>query len=114
MFLHAPVGCAVSLISIQAPVKCYGVAGESLPVPPPARSTLGNLAGALGAVQSDLPWGLGEVRGLSDGGGAGLESKVRRFAGRRERGEGLWREKDGGGPRETHGERLRKSAPAAY
>lgn len=77
-------------------------------------SALGNLAGALGAVQSDLPWGLGEVRGLSDGGGAGLESKVGRFAGRRERGEGLWREKDGGGPRETHGERLRKSAPAAY
>jgi hypothetical protein len=71
-------------------------------------SALGNLAGALGAVQSDLPWGLGEVRGLSDGGGAGLESKVGRFAGRRERGEGLWRkEKRGGGQRETHGERVR-------
>ncbi len=46
-------------------------------------STLGNLAGALGALQSYLPWGLGEVRGLSNWGGvAGLDSKVGRFAGR--------------------------------
>ena len=35
------------------------------------------------SAQSYLPWGLGEVRGLSNWGGvAGLDSKVGRFAGR--------------------------------
>jgi hypothetical protein len=74
-------------------------------------STLGNLAGALGALQSDLPWGLGEVRGLSNwGGGAGLDSKVGRFAGREREVRGCGGRRKGA----VRDSRKKKSAPAAY